>query len=306
VFLFIDESGSDRKEAPYEVLAGISVSERKAWSLIQAIQTLQTELFGVQLSTVLKEFKGSQLLHRKRFRLASQLPLIPTDERRDFTLSLLEKGRRARETGVEEKATRAELTAYAQASLEYADALLSTCADYGVKVFASMVETSSPRPNPTVLRKDVAYLFERFYYSLQESKGDDYGIVVFDELDVTQSQRISGQMRQYFSATRTGQRRAEWIFPEPFFVHSDLTTLVQVADLVAYCLNWGWRLPGKMTKATRGELEPFGVKVAALQYRGRVSKGTKRYPVYGICHIKDLRPKGERVSLEPKTVVEGG
>jgi hypothetical protein len=53
-------------------------------------------------------------------------------------------------------------------------------------------------------------------------------------------------------------------------------------------------------------LEPFDAKVAALQYRGRVSKGVKRYPVYGICHIKDLRPKGERVSLEPETVVEGG
>lgn len=305
MFLFIDESGSDRKEAPYEVLAGISVSERKAWPLIQTILELQTNYFGVQLSTVLKEFKGSQLLHRKRFRLAARLPALPPDERRDLALALLEKGRRARETGSEESVTRPELTAYAQASLAYADALVSACADDGVKVFASMVETASPRLNPTFLRKDVAYLFERFYYSLQESQGDDYGIVVFDELDVTQSQRISGQMRQYFSATRTGQRRAEWIFPEPFFVHSDLTTLVQVADLVAYCLNWGWRLPGKMSKATRSELESFGAKVATLQFRGRISKGVKRYAVYGICHINDLRPKGERVSLDPKTVLEG-
>lgn len=47
-------------------------------------------------------------------------------------------------------------------------------------------------------------------------------------------------MGRYFRETRTGQARAVRILPEPFFVYSDLTTLVQVADLVALVLNWGW------------------------------------------------------------------
>lgn len=37
-FLFIDESGQDRREAPYEVLVGISVQDSELWNLIQRIQ----------------------------------------------------------------------------------------------------------------------------------------------------------------------------------------------------------------------------------------------------------------------------
>jgi hypothetical protein len=67
MLLFIDESGTDHKSAPYEVLAGVSIDERRAWGFIQAIQKAQTEHFGVQLNEVLKEFKGSQLLKTKIF-----------------------------------------------------------------------------------------------------------------------------------------------------------------------------------------------------------------------------------------------
>ncbi|GIW27394.1 MAG: DUF3800 domain-containing protein [Meiothermus ruber] len=307
MLLFLDESGTDHKEAPYEVLAGIAVSERKAWSLIEAIREAQLETFGVELVEVLKEFKGSQLLHRKKFRLASQLPDMDSTSRRELALSLLEKGKRSRETGRPEQISRAELTAYAQASLHYAMTLLDLCADYKVRVFASIIEPSAPLPSEPVLRKDFAYLFERFYYSLGDAAPAEHGLLVFDELDITQSRRINTQMQRYFRDTRKGQQRAKRILPEPFFVHSDLTTLVQVADLVAYCLNWGWRLTGKMNHPTRPELEPYGQKAANLQYKGkpRKAKDGRCYPVYGICYLDDLRPRGERVSLEPSSVLGG-
>lgn len=37
-FLFIDESGQDRRESPYEVLAGMAVEGLDLWNLIKAIQ----------------------------------------------------------------------------------------------------------------------------------------------------------------------------------------------------------------------------------------------------------------------------
>ena len=40
-----------------------------------------------------------------------------------------------------------------------------------------------------------------------------------------------------------GRHRASRIIPEPFFAHSDLTTGVQIADLVAYVISWGFRTP---------------------------------------------------------------
>jgi hypothetical protein len=53
--------------------------------------------------------------------------------------------------------------------------------------------------------------------------------------------------------------RFSGVFPQPakpFFVHSDLTTAVQLADIVAYCFNRGARL-NKMTEPTRPEIQPF-------------------------------------------------
>jgi Protein of unknown function (DUF3800) len=44
--------------------------------------------------------------------------------------------------------------------------------------------------------------------------------------------------------------------PEPFFVHSDLTTGIQIADLIAYCLSWAYRLAG-MSEPARAELAPY-------------------------------------------------
>lgn len=109
---------------------------------------------------MLKEFKGSQLLQSKKFRLAQQLPPIETESRRALAQSLLEKGKRSRENKSSENPSRAELTAHAQASILYASNLLDLCRKHQVKVFASIIEPLAPRGNQAVLRKDFAYLFE--------------------------------------------------------------------------------------------------------------------------------------------------
>lgn len=43
------------------------------------------------------------------------------------------------------------------------------------------------------------------------------GLIVFDELEKTQSKILLGQMSRYFGETRTGYRRSARIVPEPFF-----------------------------------------------------------------------------------------
>ena len=95
-----------------------------------------------------------------------------------------------------------------------------------------------------MLRKDYAYLFERFFYFLNSQPGDPMGYVVFDEIDKSASHILLNQVSEYFLKTQKGRTRSRLIIPEPFFVHSDLTTMVQVADLIAYLLNWGVRLKG--------------------------------------------------------------
>jgi hypothetical protein len=89
--------------------------------------------------------------------------------------------------------------------------------------------------------------------------------------------------------TSTGQERSTRIVPEPFFVHSDLTTAVQIADIVAYSLNWGMRLK-RMDKPTRPEIEEFGQMAFAMRYTGY--RGNSK--LYGIKYLDDLRPRDER------------
>jgi uncharacterized protein DUF3800 len=62
-----------------------------------------------------------------------------------------------------------------------------------------------------------------------------------------------------------GQRRSAWIIPKPFFVHSDLTTGVQLADLVAYIVSWNVRFR-KASEPARAELDPLGTIVIDMRY----------------------------------------
>jgi len=43
-FLFVDESGGDRREAPYEVLAGVCIEDRDVWNLIDSIKEAEDRI----------------------------------------------------------------------------------------------------------------------------------------------------------------------------------------------------------------------------------------------------------------------
>ena len=75
MLFFIDESGHDHGEAPYEVLAAVAVAECDLWNLIRAIRAAEIQFFGVQLAEVGVEFKGKKLLKNKTFRHAAKAPL---------------------------------------------------------------------------------------------------------------------------------------------------------------------------------------------------------------------------------------
>lgn len=119
------------------------------------------------------------------------------------------------------------------------------------------------------------------------------GLIVFDELEKTQSKILLGQMGRYFLETQTGYQRSVRIVPEPFFVHSDLTTAVQLADLVAYCVSWTTVRLNSMSKPAREELKPLADLVFGMRYVGsqfNEAEGRER-PVYGMFHLDDLRPR---------------
>lgn len=284
-FLFIDESGQDRRNSPYEVLAGIAIQDRNLWSLILDVHESELHHFGRRYSDGPSELKGTKLLKRKVFQHASLNVDVLLDERRQLAKFALDNGSEAKIQ---------HLKALALAKIDYVRSIFDICEKFQCKAFASIVEIDAEPTALGGLRKDYAYLFERFFYFLEDMPGSENGIIVFDELEKSQSHILVDQCHQYFKETAIGRQRSGLIVPEPFFVHSDLTTGVQVADLVAYCVSWGFRHP-QMTRPSRAELQPFAQQIANLRYKTtRYRNGNPEFVIWSFANISDLRPRAER------------
>jgi len=288
-FLFIDESGHDEPhlEAPCVVLAGVCVEDKDVWPLINAIIALEDQFFGCRYGSLKEEFKGKKFLKRKVFRHAAQETAIEESERRKLAYACIIDGAAA---------DRRQITALAQAKIAFVDALLRLVLDFKCSAFASIVHRGAPTPGNDVLRKDYAYIFERFFYFVQDRGPATQGIIVFDELEKTQSKILLGQMEEYFLKFSRGKERAQHIIPQPFFVHSDLTTLIQVADLIAYILARGYAINNSFLKVTREELRALGELVLKLRYDARrLLMGKASFLIYGYAPIDDLRGADEKL-----------
>jgi len=286
---------------PCETLAGIAISEDNLWNLVQAIRSAEREYFGGYLRELhLDEIKGRTLLKKKRFKSAARNVQIPTEELVGLTNSCLRKGLEASQQGLAHSgATERELVAYSRQVLSFAHRVIDLAASFSVQIFASVVDVSAPRPEPGLLRKDYVYLFERYFYFLETQPVRERGLIVFDELDKAQSHVLLQQMAAYFLGTETGRYRSSRIVPEPFFVHSDLTTGVFLADLAAYILGWAWRLRN-MPQPIRQELRPYANKLHEMQFVGEKPRQNEEgvWHLFGIRYIDDLRGQFDREQEE--------
>lgn len=92
-FLFVDESGQDGRNSPYEVLAGVAVEDRELWRLIQALKNSQEAHFGMRLFDAYgAEAKGQKLLRTKTFKLAGQKPPLLAADRTILAHTALTNG----------------------------------------------------------------------------------------------------------------------------------------------------------------------------------------------------------------------
>lgn len=285
-FLFIDESGHDKGASPYAVLAGIAIQDRDIWNLVNALHDAEIRNFGRRYSLGPAELKEKKLLKKKVFNHSKLNTTIAPEEIVSLAKAVLDVG-----AGADAR----HYKALAMAKLAYVREVFDICARFRCKAFASIVEQDANPTSAGGLRKDYGYLFERFFYFLEDAKlPQEQGIIVFDELEKSQSHILIDQAHRYFKDTATGKHRASLIVPEPFFVHSDLTTGIQIADLIAYCVSWGFRLP-QMTKPARSELEPFVGQIKNLRFRTlRERNNNPNFEIWSFTHIGDLRTQTEK------------
>jgi hypothetical protein len=286
----LDESGTDLRSSPCEVLAGVAIRDQHLWNLVCQVQEAEVDFFGRRLTPGTLEMKATKLLKRKTFRMAAQQQPIEASERTALARSCLEKGEKSKGKQPTSAANRRELTALAQAKIAFVERVFELCGQHAVRTFASVVPAKAPRSEGHYLRKDYSYLFERFFYFLEEQRIEELGLVIFDELERSQCHMLIDQMSLYFRETATGRLRAGRIIPEPFFVHSELTTAIQIADLVAYVVCWGVRFGPLKDLARRDELHTIANLVSELRYR----TVRDERPIWSFTVIEDLRPREER------------
>ncbi len=281
MILFIDESGIDHRDSPHEVLAGVLIREENLWDLVCEMADLERTHFGdLWKNLTNKEKKGAGLLKRDVFRWAAQDKKISVEDRVMLTRSFLIKNRH------KQKPKRIEFTAFGQSCIAYvADVLKIVSEKYGLEVIASILPRDIKIPDSRLLRRDYVYFLERYYYYLDSG---DRGILVFDELDRSQAHILIGQIKDYFVKSFKGRERSKRVVPVPFFVHSDLTTGIFLADLVAYCLNWGWK-DYKETTPPRPEIGLFVREIVKMGFvKNIVDESGKRYTAKSIFFIDDL------------------
>ena len=203
--LFVDESGHDLRASPYAVLAGLAVEDSKVWDFICELHQLEVRFFGQRVTEGHLEIKGKSFLKRKTFRLAKQLPPIPEKECSLLAQECLLEGQKSKEECRKCIVTRKQLTALNQAKIAFAQEVMELCFTYQAKAFASIVDRCAPQPQGAhFLRKDYSYLFERFFYYLEDMPGRPQGLIVFDEIDKAKSHILLSQMDSYFKETAKG------------------------------------------------------------------------------------------------------
>lgn len=282
---FIDESGHDHRNMPYEVRGGFAIHVSRLWAFVQDMRWLEAERFGCHLHEYKKEIKGSTLIDRKRFKFARQCEPFRNSDRQTLCRSFFNKGL------TRSAPRRDEFAAYGQACLHMAKETFSLLKKHEVVLLASAIPRGAAKPPAyefdDYLRKDIVFLLERFFYFLEMRR--EHGILVMDETEKRGDQRFVARMERYFTMTATGRFRTTWIVPTPLFVSSDMTYAVQAADLCIYCINWGFRLPRRGMNAERREeiAGMFGSELANLQHRGQGYRDGRVFDTYGIVYVPD-------------------
>lgn len=297
MLLFIDESGQGGSGGPYEVLAGAVIEQANLWNLVKSVRAAERVFFGDYLRNLLdRETKSKELLKRKRFRSAARPVSIEDDELTPLAHAALAKGRTARRTGRNSSlATERELVAYSRQVLAFVTEILDIAGRHGVKFVAAIVDAAAPlSQRDHWLGKDMLCLMERYYEILDTRRPSHHGLIVCDEIEKSKSKQLVQRMARYFLGSDKGSKYSSLIVPEPFFVHSELTTGVLLADLAAYLLSWGWRLP-EMTEPARPELRRYITQLENMRFDSIRAKTDEAGSLilHGFRYLRDMRHSAE-------------
>jgi len=268
----MDESGHDHRNLPYEVRGGICIDVGQVWEFTARMKQLETSCFGDCLSNYGSEIKGTKLLEKKRFTWAAGGPPVDPTERRKLSRGFLAR------TAKGQDAPKEMWWAYGQSSLEMAKGIVRLAQVMKCKVFASLVPKGravKPAEIPDdYVRKDLAFLFERYFYFLDE-RGSN-GLLVLDETNRTDDRRYLKRIERYFASHEMGKEHAKRILPSPLFIGSEMSYPIQAADVLIYMIATAYRPRGSnMNAESRADVVGLvGKLLPSLAFKTVRSRGS--------------------------------
>ena len=281
----MDESGHDHKSTPLKVRGGVAIQDSKIWDFVKGWEEAKRYAFGNIVNRTNIEIKGSKLLEPRTFTQANKIPeLRPHDRHKAVARFLTQQGQ-----GI--KLSRRDFAAYGQARLIMADRIFKLIEDHDGKIFASLIPCGVRSPKnykfDHFLRRDHIYLQERYFNFLEGQQ--EHGLFVMDQVEVKEDSGFVRLLNAYYRKTQKGRERTQWIVPTPLFVDSQLAVGVQAADVVLYCINYGYRRnEWRFTGPTRQEIKQrYGGLIHKSRYKGDVYNEGKAYPSHGIVYVAD-------------------
>ena len=285
--LFLDESGHDHKQMPYEVRGGVAIHASRLWSFTRAVTEVERDAFGSPLHEFGNEWKGSSLLDRKRWKHFAQDPPMAPAARRSAASGFLRRGaenaaRKKRKQPALSPA-RVEFSGYGQACKAMADGVFRSLVEAEARLFAVALPRGTARPVGHGLRADHAALFGAYAAMLTEL--DETGLLVMDEVTREIDRSFARDIDTHFGGATEAPR---FLVPAPLFVNSASAHAVRAADLCIYCVNWGFRSAEVgMIAEDRPELRgAFRALLDRLFWRANGCRATD--PPTGLVYFPDL------------------
>ena len=266
--LFLSEPIEATGANPYKTLCGISVQDSNIWDLLKRLRDAQRFYFGINKVDDVGMFNPQDMLDQSIYDLSSMYPAFSPKERARLTIEAL---------STSNEANTEQTSALSQSKISYCEFVLRLARDYGAQAFATITDRDQEeRTSNGQLRKDYSFLFERFFYFLESRSTNSVGYLVRSHRSANGADVSSMDISNYFSNTTNGRLRSKLIIGDLMFASNELQRMVQVASIVAYTINWGYRLQG-MTAPVRSELSPLADLISAMRFVSAAPNGKKNW-----------------------------
>jgi hypothetical protein len=235
--------------------------------------------------SVHKDFNARLYKLKKRF--------ARTEQNQDFEI----KGRNLLKPGFD---------AYPR-NTEFVREVLSLCRQYDIKMFAIIKqcvvagESESlaldeaipglPR-GERLLSQLYTYLIERVEAFVRERAKADFAIMVFDEKDARKDEARAHAFSAWMHRSSWGSSLT-CVLETAFFVRSQITPGIQIADLFAYVMN--------QYMEGRRDLQEFYEEIADMQFMSK--DATAENPLKGIRYVRARPPEEDKQKGETATEV---